>query len=206
MQILPLFPPSFSLSLSLSPFPMLCASFRAHVCTRDFRVTILDFIVISLPGSVPFFSLCFSFFFFSACLGKGMEDKVYFVEKKKKKKKTKNASKSVGRVGERGVAFFYLQNNLRVIVMFIKGMNSILERMNEAEWMAKERMELKVKSYSILLFYINIFISWKANRTDWSDVKIYLRKKLFLCFPLPSQWLSIFLQAIAYVILLSHYP
>ena len=62
-----------------------------------------------------------------------MEDKVYFVEKKKKKKKTKNASKSVGRVGERGVAFFYLQNNLRVIVMFIKGMNSILERMNEAE-------------------------------------------------------------------------
>lgn len=72
------------LSLSRFPFLILCASFRAHVCTRDFRVTILDFIVISLPRSVPFFSLCFPFFFFSR-VWKGMENKVYFVEKKKKR-------------------------------------------------------------------------------------------------------------------------
>lgn len=91
------------LSLSRFPFLILCASFRAHVCTRDFRVTILDFIVISLPRSVPFFSLCFPFFFFSR-VWKGMENKVYFVEKKKK---TRAASKNVGRMGGRGVGVVF---------------------------------------------------------------------------------------------------
>lgn len=61
-----------------------------------------------------------------------MEDKVYFVEKKKEKKNKKRVEKC-GTRGWMGCCFFYLQNNLRVIVMFIKGMNSILERMNEAE-------------------------------------------------------------------------
>lgn len=45
--------------------------------------------------------------------------------------------------------------------MFIKGMNSILERMNGGT-NDERSMELKVKSYSMTYFafyYINIFIS-----------------------------------------------
>lgn len=89
------------LSLSRFPFLILCASFRAHVCTRDFRVTILDFIVISLPRSVPFFSLCFPFFFFT-CLERDGKQSLFC-----RKKKTRAASKNVGRVGGRGVGVVF---------------------------------------------------------------------------------------------------
>lgn len=89
--------------------------------------------------------------------GKGWKTKFTFVEKK-------NASRrKCGTRGWKGCrcCFFYLQNNLRVIVMFIKGMNSILERMNGGT-NDERSMELKVKSYSMTYFafyYINIFIS-----------------------------------------------
>lgn len=64
--------------------------------------------------------------------------------------------------------------------MFIKGMNSILERMNGGT-NDERSMELKVKSYSMtyfVLFIILIFL-FREKQTARSDVKIYLRKNYF---------------------------